>query len=200
MIGVHDFIIKSDFEFAKTFVTEGGLELHADVRFSAERLANRIATVLELPLALEDCEIKSGYQVMVDPTIFYQQDYVIGGVTENNFMIDRINGIFKISPDMIVLYRENERAEWKGFSQSLLAEMDKEIIPEVKMGAIVIEQEKTKKSEVFAKVLFSNTDLENEGVTNGDKIFIKPNLGVKFWIEGKEYFWIQNRHVIAKMN
>lgn len=200
MKGVHDFIIKSDFEFAKTFTTESGLELHADVRFSADRLANRIATVLETPLSLEECEIKSGYQVMVDPTIFYQQDYVIGGQMENNFMVDRANGIFKISPNMIVLYRENEQAEWKGFQESFLAEMDKEIIPEVKIGSLVIEQEKTKVSEVFAKVLFSNADLESEGVKNGDRIFITPNLGVAFWIEGKQYLWIQNRHVLAKMD
>jgi len=200
MIGVHDFIIKSEFEFAQTFKTESGLELHGDARFSAERLANRIATVIETPLSIEDCEIKSGYQVMVDPTIFYQQDYVIGGQMENNFMIDRAKGIFKISPDMIVLYRENEQAEWKGFRESLLVEMEKEIIPEVMAGPIVIKEQETKVSQIYAIVTHSNEKLKSEDVTSGDRIYIQPNYGVSFWIDGKEHSWINNRHVLAKMN
>lgn len=200
MIRIHDFTIKLDFEFAKTFKTESGLELHADVRFSADRLANRIATVLELPLSLTDSEIKSGYEVMVDPTIFYQQNYDVIGKVENSFMIDRANGIFKISPDMIVMYRKDKNSKWKAFQNSFLAELESEITPEVKMGSLVIEEAKTKKSKVFAKVLFTNTELENDGVNDGDRIYIKPDLGVPFWIEGKEYQWIQNRHVLAKMN
>ena len=49
MRGYNDFIIKVDFVYNKTFKTESGLELHADSRFSQDRLANRIAVVEEIP-------------------------------------------------------------------------------------------------------------------------------------------------------
>lgn len=200
MKAYHDFIIKSDFAFAKSFTTESGLELQADARFSADRLANRIATVIELPISFENCEIKKGYQVMVDPTIFYQQDYIGGVGAENSFMVDKAKGIYKISPSMIVLYRKNENDEWKGYDESIMVEFEKQVIPEVKIGTIVIEKEKSKTSEQFATVLYSNKGMIENDVKNNHRVVVKKGFGVSFWIEGKEYSWINNRHVLAKIN
>ena len=53
MKGYNDFIIKVSHVFNQTFKTENGVELHADSRLSQDRLANRIAVVEEVPLAIE---------------------------------------------------------------------------------------------------------------------------------------------------
>ena len=200
MKGLHDFIIKLDYEFNDSFLTESGERIYADVRFSADRLSNRIADVMELPLKFKDCEIKKGYQVMVDPTILYQQHNATLGYIENNFMIDRKNGIYKISPDLIVMYRKNENSEWIGYGENFLATMETEVIPEKTIGLIIVESEKTEVSRIYARVVYPNEKLISEGVGKGDKILIEPDLGVAFWIDGKPHFWFQNRYVIAKMN
>lgn len=200
MKGLNDFIIKMDYEFNDSFLTESGERIYADVRFSADRLSNRIADVMELPLKFKDCEIKKGYQVMVDPTILYQQHNATLGYIENNFMIDRKNGIYKISPDLIVMYRENENSEWIGYGENFLAIMETEVIPEKTIGLIIVESEKTEVSRIYARVVYPNEKLISEGVGKGDKILIEPDLGVAFWIDGKPHFWFQNRYVIAKMN
>lgn len=200
MKGLNDFIIKMDYEFNDSFLTESGERIYADVRFSADRLSNRIADVMELPLKFKDCEIKKGYQVTVDPTILYQQHNATLGYIENNFMIDRKNGIYKISPDLIVMYRENENSEWIGYGENFLAIMETEVIPEKTIGLIIVESEKTEVSRIYARVVYANEKLISEGVGKGDKILIEPDLGVAFWIDGKPHFWFQNRYVIAKMN
>lgn len=195
--GYHDFIIKSDFEYADTFKTESGLELHLDARFSADKLANRVVTVLQVPVKLPDCEIRPGYQVMIDPSIYYRQNYDGFGDVENNFMLDRQKGIFKISPAMIVLYRETPESEWKGFNDSLMVAYDKVVVPEKKLGELIIEKAKEQKSDSVAQVIYANT---SEDITAGDKIYTQGGIAVPFWIDGKEYHWINNYHVLAKLN
>ena len=122
MRGYNDFIIKVDYAYAKTFKTESGLELYADARFSQERLSNRMATITETPINLEDCEIEKGYQVLIDPSIFYQNTYEANGTQETPFTIDKNKGLYKINPSMIVCFRATENDQWKGYNESLLVE------------------------------------------------------------------------------
>ena len=52
MIGLRDFIIKIDKEFNDKFKTESGFEIWATEAFSADRLSNRHATVVNIPLLI----------------------------------------------------------------------------------------------------------------------------------------------------
>lgn len=201
MRGYNDFIIKVDVVYNKTFKTESGLELHADSRFSQDRLANRIAVVEEIPLTLEGkTPIKKGFQVMIDPTIFYENEYVATGVQMTPFTIDKNKGLYKIKDEMIVLYREDENSDWKANAENLLIRFKKEEIAEKKVGSIIIENKKEIVSKDHATILHANELLQEEGIQDGDLLFVQQGYGVPFWIDGIEYNWINNRHVLAKLN
>lgn len=200
MRGYNDFIIKVDFAYAKTFKTESGLELHADSRFSQDRLSNRVATVMETPMVIQNCEIKKGYQVLIDPSIFYENTYVVNGTEETPFTIDKNKGIYKLDPKMIVCFREDENAEWEGYNESLLVLPEVINQDDVKSSIIIIEIKEKKISEEYATVVFSNTKLESEDVKIGTRILKTKDIGISFWIDGVDYHWINNRHVLAIMN
>lgn len=201
MRGYRDFIIKVDFVYNKTFKTESGLELHADSRFSQDRLSNRIATIEEVPLNIEkETPIKKGYQVMIDPTIYYGINTIVTGQQLSPFVIDLNKGLYRINNEMIVLYREDEKSDWKAYYESVLIKFEKEELEEKKVGLIITETKKTNVSNDRATVLYSNQLLHEEGIKNGDFILVNQGIGVPFWIDGKEYNWINNRHVLAKLN
>ena len=201
MKGYNDFIIKVDIVYNKTFKTESGLELYGDSRFSQDRLSNRIAVVQEIPLTLEDkTPIKKGFQVMIDPTIFYEAEYLVTGVQMTPFTIDKNKGLYKITNEMIVMYRENENSDWKGNSENLLVKFKKEKVSEKKTDNIIIEIEKETVSKTHAVVFCSNKLMQEEGIKEADLVFVQDGFGVPFWIDGIEYNWIHNRHVLAKLN
>lgn len=200
MIGYNDFIIKVDYAYAKTFTTESGLELHADARFSQDRLSNRIATVVETPISLQDCEIKKGYQVLIDPSIFYENTYEVKGKQETPFTLDKAKGLYKINPSMIVCFRATENDAWEGYNESLLIEPEVINQDDLKSSFLIIEVKQKKVSDEYATVVFTNKKLLSENVENGTRILKIKGFGVPFWIDGKEYQWINNRHVLAVMN
>ena len=73
----------------------------------AKRLANRIGIVKATPYLFEGV-IKEDYQVLIDPTILYEQ--IFRDVKQESIhLVDRDKMLFKISPNLIVLYRENEQ-------------------------------------------------------------------------------------------
>jgi co-chaperonin GroES (HSP10) len=201
MKGYNDFIIKVDFIYAKTFKTESGLELHADSRFSQDRLSNRIAVVEEIPFTLEGkTPIKKGFQVMIDPTILYEAEFVVTGVQETPFTIDKNKGLYRIQEGMIVLFRENENSQWKANSENILIQFEKEEADEIKYGLIVLEAKTIATSKNRARILHATELLSKENIKDGDLVFVEDGYGVPFWIEGVEYNWIKNRHVLAKLN
>ena len=198
MRGYNDFIIKVDFVYNQTFKTESGLEIHADSRFSQDRLANRIAVVEEIPIMLEGkTPIKKGFEIMIDPTIYYGINTVVTGQQLSPFVIDKNKGLYRIKDEMIVLYRESSKDEWKANAENLLVRFPKEEIAENKIGSIIMEVKKVKTIKDRGTVLYSNELIENEGVKNGDSVVVVKDIGVPFWIEGIEYNWINNRHVLA---
>lgn len=190
------FIVKSEQEFKEKYVTEGGIELFADNKFSSDRLANKVVTILQLPVAVEALGIKVGYELMIDPTIYYRQNYEGIGRQENAYMLDRRNGIFKVEPKMIVLYRENAEAEWKGAGDNLVVEVVK-TQEEEKAGSLIVSLGKVTEKTY---VKYSNTEMQSQDVNAGDEVKIAKGLEVPFWIENKEYFWVESKDVLAKLN
>jgi len=199
MRGYNDFIIKVSHVFNQTFKTESGIELHADSRFSQDRLSNRIAVVEEVPLLVKT-PIKKGFQVMIDPTIFYEAEFLVTGVQMTPFTIDKNKGLYKITNEMIVLYRENESEQWKANAENLLVRFAKEEVAENKIGSIIIEPTKQNVSKTQATILHANELMKEEGVQDNNLVFVEEGFGVPFWIDGIEYNWINNRHVLAVIN
>lgn len=189
MKGIKDFIIQIENPYSETFKTENGVELYADKKFSAERLTNRIVKVVSTPF-FHETPIKEGYELLIDPTILYKQTYQ-GVEQDYTNLVDEEKMWFKISPQMIVLFRKDKDSEWKGYLQNVLVEpivIEQEILSKVILAP---EKKKEYKKDVV-KLTYSNEDLIKKGANNGDEITINPLGGIPFWVEGKEYWWLRN--------
>lgn len=198
MQSLHDFIIELPKPLNETFKTENGTELFAHQDFSVDRLSNRVAKVKSVPLFM-DCPIEEGDEVMFEPTILYKQIYQ-GVKQDYTHYIDKSQKLFRITPNMIVLYRKDEHDEWKGFGQNLLVEPVETKTTPVISGLIIPENAQGPKYEKErVRLLYPNKDIEALGVTKGDAVIKDPSLdGVKFWIDGKEYRWLRTKDIWAK--
>lgn len=194
MKALHDYIIEVKEKFNDTFKTESGVEFHLDKRFSSEKLANRIAKVVNTP-ALSKSIIKTGYEVLIDPTIFFTQNYEKNANNYNGYLKDAEKGWYKIMPSMIVCYRETPENEWKGFGNNLLVDFVKEPIEKITASGIIFGKEEVK-TNGMAIIKYANKDLNDFGANNGDMVAIKPDTGIPFYLE-KTLYWITNREVLA---
>ena len=183
MIGLHNFIVELKTDFHDTFKTESGLELYANKDMSAERLSNRIAKVINTP-AFHETEIEIGYQLMIDPSILYEQIYR-ETKQESIHLVDKEKGWYKLDPKEIVLFRKDDSEEWKGYLENSLVEPIPEEAEELKSTLIQLLPKKKTFKKGRAKALYMNDGID---VSKGDKLIIADHGGIPFWIEGKE-FW-----------
>lgn len=192
MKGTTDFIIQLDEIYNDTFKTENGVELYGNVDFTAERQSNRIAKVIGVP-GLYETEIKKGYEVLIDASPLYRQIY--RGVKQwYQSQVNSDKNWFHLSKDMIICYRENKDSDWIGFGENCLV---KPIFEEKNINTTLIlpKNATEKKFEGKVKMCYSNSDLKDLGVKNGDTLFMDKRGGVDYWFEGQKHWWIRNKDI-----
>jgi len=45
---------------------------------------------------------------------------------------------------------------------------------------------------------FVNSEINELGVENGDILYINKLGGVKYWLNGEEFWWMRNKDIYAK--
>lgn len=195
MQGLHDFIIELKKPLNDTFTTENGNEFYAHKDFSVDRLSNRIAKVVSTPLFYKT-PIEAGYEVMIEPTILYKQIFQKQKQDYTAF-VDKKKMHFRVTPNMIVLYRKSKDKPWQGHGENILVQPIEETELPVTSDILIIpktvKESRYKKDRVI--MLYANKDIEDYGAKPGDEVIINPKGGIKFWLEGKEHWWLKNRHV-----
>ncbi len=141
MTGLHEFIIKLDRPLNETFKTESGLEFYGNDRFHVDRLSNRVAKVVSTPV-FHETPIKAGYEVMIEPTIFHKQIYRAKEQDYTN-LVDKEKGLWRVIPQMIILYRKDKSHQWEGYLQNVLVEPIIEKEKEIK-SSLILPQAKIK--------------------------------------------------------
>lgn len=203
MKGTKDFIIHIPQPFSNIIKTESGVEIFADKRFSADRLSNRIGTVISTPINGE-FEIKEGFKVLVDPTILFEQIYKgTSGAQQSIFLVDKQKSWYKIEPSMIVLYQKNESVNWKGFQNNAIYELVEEANPEEQPKEslfIYIPETFTSKFKQDRAILKYGNDEILKEVAPGQEVIVKPEMAIEYWIDGKTYKWFRNEDVVAVVN
>ena len=188
MRSIKDIIIELKEPFSEKFKTENGVELYANVDFSQERLSKRIVKVISVPLN-HDTPIKNGFELLIDPTILYRQIY---REVKQDYQSKVGEDLFKVQPNMIILYRENENSEWKGYLKNALISYVKEEEPLENAFIYIPDNVKNEYKKGFATLVYGNKELFELSCKNGDEIAINPLGGISFWLDGKEYWWIRN--------
>jgi co-chaperonin GroES (HSP10) len=198
MKGINDYIIEIKNPFKETITTKGGLELYANKDFSADKLSNRIGIVKETPFSIQNSEIEIDFEVLIDPTILYEQIYR-GIKQESIHLLDRDKMLFKIEPKLIVLYRKDKDSEWIGFLENCLCEPILKEKKEITKGLILLEDEKDEFLKDRVIVKYINQGLKDLGIEVGDTVAINKQGGIVFWLDGIEYWWLRVSDIIAKL-
>ncbi|MDO6737091.1 hypothetical protein [Wenyingzhuangia sp. 2_MG-2023] len=193
MKSLHHFIIEVQNPYNETFKTEGGLELHGNVDFNADRMGNRIAKVALIP-EMFPSEIKPGYEVLIDNSNFRRQIYR-GVKQEYQNCISEEKKLYYIDPDLIICYRENETENWIGYGQNAIAEP---IIEKIENKSPIHQIDKTSfKGKI--KLVHINDTLKRLGLNVGDTAIMNTIGGIKIWFGGKELWWVYNSQILAKI-
>lgn len=193
---IYNYIIKISNELNDTFKTESGLELYGSKQFSHNRLANRYATIVGQPLIFDGQILEVGTNVIIDPSVYYHSvhgDNDLKQYTTNT--IDREKGIYSIEPQNIVLYWKNDK--WNGYMNNFLGKCIVEDEEEKLSGNIVVEIATKKRTNKY-EIIYLNKFLKECEVDRGDVLYMKPNMGVSVWLDGKEHTWLRNEEVLAK--
>ena len=194
MKGITNFIIEVVNPYNDTFKTESGLELHANVDFSADRLSNRIAKVTNAPL-LHDNEIKQGYEVLFDPSMFRKQIYR-GVKQEYQNAVDESKNLYFIDPDLIICYRKTKEDKWTAYRDNCIVE------PIYKTDSTdlsaLVEVTKEKQFSGIAKIVYVNKKLKDLDIQENDNIVMNPKGGIPYWLDGKEYWQTITGYIYAK--
>lgn len=192
MQSLREFIIKSDFDFGETFTTESGVELYASKRFTGDKLSNKIVSIISCPAMLSEDILEPGFEVVIDPTVYFQQHYNTTGDQDGPMVINRRKGLYRLNPSMIILYRKDKDSEWVGYGNSLLIEKKTEVTEEKIEGIIT---GINKKNEQYF-VAYPNS---NETLEAGEEVFVNTKLAIPLWFDNKEYLWLNNSDILAKV-
>ncbi len=202
MKSIQHYIIKLENPYSKTFKTASGLELYGNIDFTADRQSNRVAKIVAVP-QLNNSEIKENDEVLIDFSSFYRQIYQ--GIKQGyNAVVDEDKHLYFLSANMIICYRSQEKKEnsekgnWKGFGKNCLVEPVFESSKFKKSSLILPKSATSKTFKGKVKMIYANKELNEFGVKNDDILYMDKIGGVKYWIEGKEYWWIRNKDIFAK--
>lgn len=199
MQGLHGFIVKSEKEINETFKTEGGVELYGDARFSHGKMMNRIAIVQEVPLLLENSPIKKGFEIILDESVFLRLQSEHFGEIENNYTIDKRNGLYNVSTELIYAYRENSEANWNGFEQRVFVKEIIEEAAEIKVGSIILEPAKSNVKKGVFEIAISNDLLRENDFNEGDIVKVNEDFLLEVYIDNQKYFQLDNNDIFAKV-
>jgi len=192
MRSLREYIIKADFDFAESFTTESGVQLYASKRFTQDKLSNKVVTIIATPVLADDDVLQPGFEIAIDPTIYFQQNYNTTGDQDNPLVIDRRKGMYRLEPSMILLYRENGQEDWKAYADNLLVEKVSHTEEKV-VGSLIVGKTTTEKYILK----YTNAAL---GLEAGNEVLIdKRAVPVPYWFENKEYLWMNNREILAKV-
>jgi hypothetical protein len=192
MQAVHHYILEVKDPY-KDEIEVGEIKLFIDKDILRDRSVNRFGKIINVPIKGKDTVLPIGYEVIFDATILYQQRYK-EGVQDSIFLVDKDKSWFKILPEMIVLFRENDKSEWKGFKDNLMVAFIKN--KPVLKGDILIQPE-SEYVKGKAIVKYVNDFLEEQEVKNNQEIFINPRAGIPFYFKNETLQWIRSKDVLA---
>lgn len=193
MKGISHYIIEVKDPFKDT-IELGSVELYVDKKMSRDRSANRFGRIINTPVFGEDDILKSGDEVIFDATILYRQLYK-EGTQESIHLVNAEKSWYKIESNMIVLFRENENQEWKGYGDNLMVSFITEQLKQVSGLIASPLKETTVKGKAIVK--YRNAFLEEQEVVNGQEIFINPSCGIPFFFKNETMYWVRSKDILA---
>jgi co-chaperonin GroES (HSP10) len=194
MQGFNEFIIEVGKAFRDT-VKHGSLELYIEYSHRQQEQSNRYGKVISLPMK-EQTDIEVGAEVIIDPTVLFEQVYQ-GKLQESRFLVDAEKGWYRVTADMIILYKNPNQERYFGHRFNLFGTPIKTELKQTASGIVLTKA--LNQTENMIEVAYANKDLiEKEGINVGDRVHHVPNRTWMFELEGKQYLYLRNMDLLAK--
>ena len=191
MKAYRDFIVKIDKKYQEVFLTESGLELYGDRRWSPKRMATTRVHVVATPMIYEG-EIQPGYDLFIDPSVVFMQMYEKTGEQESLYLVDRENDLYRVPMGMVIAYVEKKGGQWKPYGDNVLLEREKQTV-DFKTDLAIPESAKTPVRGLGTIWLAP----EETGVSLGDKVYFDELYAIDVYMSGREMVWVRAKDLLA---
>lgn len=180
VIAANDFTIEIENVNKDFFTTENGLKLFLDKRFSHDKCYHNICKIIGVPIN-NDTDLKVGDKVLIETTLFMDNEYEKQGKQFNRFFIDK--NIYKCAKDLILLVEHNN--EWICFDDNVVLE---EIV--IKKESTGLIQHST--AETKYKVVYNS-----ELIAKETYVLCNANYTMDIYINDKKYLLTKTFNIPA---
>ena len=183
MKSIYDFIVKPLGEKYNNKINIKNKELYLNTKIEGWKFVNRLAIVVETPLAF-DIGIKKGDTVVIHQNVF-RTFYNSKGVKKKSRSFFKEDLYFCVL-DQIYLYKNN--STWKSIGDRCFV-----------MPIINNDQFSNKKEKDLIGVLkYDNSSLNALEITSGDLVGYTPNSEWEFLIEGQRLYCMKSNDIVIK--
>ena len=183
MRSLYDFIVKPVGEKYNNTVRIGDKDLVVNTKIENWKFVNRLAEVIETPLALNS-NIEKGNLVVIHQNVF-RTFYDMRGEKKKSRSYFKDDYYF-CAVDQIYLYKRN--GVWKSF-------MDRCFVSPIKETSFLTSQ---KEKELIGILKYGNKSLEESGIVSGDLIGFTPNSEFEFTIDGEKLYCMKSNDIVIK--
>jgi len=183
MKSLYDFIVEPLGDRYANTKKIGEKNLILNTKIESWKFVNRLAVVLETPIAIKT-SIKKGDIVVVHQNVF-RRFYNMQGKQSNSRSYFKDNMYF-VGMDQIYLYKNNKT--WKSFG-------DRCFIKPIKNSSSL---DNRKETPHIGMVRIGNNKLEASQINPGDKIGFKPGAEWEFVVDDERLYCMKSNDIVIK--
>ena len=183
MKSIYDFIVKPLGEKYNNKINIKNKELYLNTKIEGWKFVNRLAIVVETPLAF-DIGIKKGDTVVIHQNVF-RTFYNSKGVKKKSRSFFK-EDLYFCALDQIYLYKNN--STWKSIGDRCF------VMPIVNNDQFSNKKEK----DLIGVLKYDNSSLNALEITSGDLVGYTPNSEWEFLIEGQRLYCMKSNDIVIK--
>ncbi|MAO22806.1 MAG: hypothetical protein CMJ25_18815 [Phycisphaerae bacterium] len=183
MKSIYDFIVKPLGEKYNNKINIKNKELYLNTKIEGWKFVNRLAIVVETPLAF-DIGIKKGDTVVIHQNVF-RTFYNSKGVKKKSRSFFK-EDLYFCALDQIYLYKNN--STWKPVGDRCF------VMPIVNNDQFSNKKEK----DLIGVLKYDNSSLNSLEITSGDLVGYTPNSEWEFLIEGQRLYCMKSNDIVIK--
>ena len=183
MKSLYDFIVEPLGDKYNNEIKIGDKKLIVNTKIESWTFVNRLAKVIETPLAFKT-QIKKGDIIVIHQNVF-RVFYNMRGEKKVSRSWFKDN-LYFVSLDQIYLYKNKKG--WNTFNERCFVQPIKD-----KNDLTTNKEQKLK-----GILKYSNPSLKNLNINEGDLVGFKPNRNWQFLIEGKRLYCMESNDIVIK--
>lgn len=196
MNALHYIIVETDRAYNNE-VNLGGVDITVNTGFEKVEYINRRAEVISAP---KGTILRKGDDVIVHHNIFRMRNGIKGVEVQSNYHIE--DNTYFVPPTEVFLYKSGEMDDWEAVDPfCFIRPIEKEKNRVTDSGIIIGEEKSDNKKYVkhMGTVVYTNRQLKEEGINQGDTIVFSRFSEYEFEINGEILYKMSTGDIMAKI-